>query len=411
MSPVSGMRRVALIVLLCAGPRFLYWWLSGPPAGGAYHWQLSDSLLQHGAWLYDGAPTAAFEPLFPLLIALVRLVVDSIAAVVVVQIAVSCVGAVLIDRLATRLSGSPRAGLVAAALFSLYPYFVRQSVGLLELPMFLTLMIAAWVAWTRDRPAVAVAMLTLATLTRAFVAPLVVVALVLVAIRNPRSAVRAAIVATLLLAPWMIHNYSVAGRPWPSRHEQLLFASNNPYTIKVVPRHDMDLFLYAAEGVLASVQGLPEPVPNIDREYARAAADWWRADPMGAMWVKLRSAAYLFVPRMIPYEPADEDSQLVIEDDGTVYTSMPRTRPFLQEIAHAGAAAIVLVVGLVGWWGRHHAWRVDLLLLATIVLVTLMAGLYFPTTRLRATIDPILMVYAACAVARFRPPSDAPRQR
>jgi 4-amino-4-deoxy-L-arabinose transferase-like glycosyltransferase len=351
--------------------------------------------------LYDGAPTAAFEPLFPLLIALVRLVADSIAAVVVVQIALSCAGAVLIDRLATRLSGSARAGLIAAVLFSLYPYFVRQSVGMLELPLFLTLMLAAWMAWTDDRPTVAVSMLALATLTRAFVAPLVVVALVLLAVRRPRAAVRAAVAAMLLLAPWLAHSYSVSGRPWPTRHEQLLFASNNPYTVKMVPRHDMDLFLYVSEGVLAETRGLPEPVPNIEREYARAAADWWRGHPLDALWVKLRSAAYLFVPRMIPYEPADDVSELVFDDDGGVRSVMPRTRPFLQEVAHGSAAAVVLLLGLIGWWGRRHLWRSDVLLLATLVLVTATAGVYFPTTRLRATIDPILMVYAACAVARY----------
>jgi hypothetical protein len=383
------------------GPRLLGWWWLGSPGGEAYHWQLSDSLLQHGAFLYDDAPTAAFEPLFPILIATVRLVADSIAAVVVVQIALSCVGALLIDRLATRLSGSSRAGLVAAALFALYPYFVRQSVGMLELPLFLMLMLAAWVAWTDDRPVLSVAMLALAAMTRAFVAPLILAALVLVVYRSPRRAMRAAVVALLLLAPWMAHNYSVSGRPWPTRHEQLLFASNNPYTINIVPRHDMDLFLYVSEGVLASLQDLPEPVPNIHREYARAATSWWRANPLQAVWVKVRSAAYLFVPRMIPYEPADEGSELVIADDGSVHTTMPRTRPFLQEVAHGGAAAVLLVMGFVGWWGRRHLWRTDALLLATLVVVTVTAGVYFPTTRLRATIDPILMVFAACAVARY----------
>ena len=401
MSPVSDVRRAALIVLLCAGPRLLGWWLIGPPGGEAYQWQLSDGLLAHGALLYEGVPTAAFEPLFPILIALVRLVADSITAVVSIQIALSCAGAILIDRLASRVSGSAGAGLIAAALFSLYPYFIRQSVGMLELPLFLTLMLAAWLAWSAERPVVAVSMLALATLTRAFVGPLIVIALVLVAVRRPRSAVPAAVAAMLLLAPWLAHNYSVSGRPWPSRHEQLLFASNNPNTVNIVPRHDMDLFLYISEPVLASVRGLPEPVPNLDQEYARAATDWWRANPMQAAWVKLRSAAYLFVPRMIPYEPADEGSQLVIDEGGRVHTSMPRIRPFLQEVAHGGAAAVVLVMGLVGWWGRRSAWRPDVLLLATVALVTVTAGVYFPTTRLRATIDPILMVYAACAVARY----------
>jgi ABC-type multidrug transport system fused ATPase/permease subunit len=400
MGPVSGVRRVALVVLMCAVPRALGWWLFGSPGGEAYHWQLSDGLLASGTLLYEGVPTAAFEPLFPILIALVRLFVDSVSAVVVVQIVLSCVSAVLMDRLATRVSGSARAGLVAAALFSVYPYFVRQSVGMLELPLFLTLMVAAWLAWTNDRPTVAVSMLALATLTRAFVASLIIAALVLLALRRPRAAARAAVAAMLLLAPWMAHNYSVSGRLWPTRHEQLLFASNNPHTVHMVPRHDMDLFLYASEGVLASVQGLPEPVPNLDREYARAVTDWWRAHPLQAAWVKLRSAAYLFVPRMIPYEPADQGSALVIEDAG-VRTVMPRTRPLPQEMAHGGAAAVVLVMGLIGWWGRRHLWRRDVLLLATFVVVIVTAGVYFPTTRLRATIDPILMVYAACAVARY----------
>jgi hypothetical protein len=103
---------------------------------------------------------------------------------------------------------------------------------------------------------------------------------------------------------------------------------------------------------------------------------------------------------MIPYEPAGQDSELVIDEDGGIRTVMPRTRPFLQEVAHGSATAVVLVLGLVGWWGRRLLWRSDVLLLATLALVAVTAGIYFPTTRLRATIDPILMVYAACAVAR-----------
>ena len=399
---MSGPRRTAFIVVLCVVPRLLGWWVIGPPGGEAYHWQLSDSLLQHGAFLYEGVPTSAFEPLFPIVIALIRLIGDSITAVVVAQIALSCVGGVFIDRLAVRLSGSSVAGLCAAVLYALYPYFVRQSVGMLELPLFLTLMLAAWLAWASDRPTVSVAMLTLATLTRAFVAPLILVALVLTVVRHPRSVIRVVLVSGLLLLPLMTYNHLVGGRPWPARHELLLFASNNPYTARIVPHHDIDLFLYKAEGVLASQRGLPEPVPNLDREYARAAVDWALADPWRTALVKLRSAAYLYVPRMLPYQAADGDSELMFEDDGRVYTARPRARDLLQEVAHGVAAGLVLLGGLIGWWGRRHLWRVDALLLASVVLVTVTAGVFFPTTRLRATIDPVLMVFAGCAVARQR---------
>lgn len=392
-------RRSLIIVMACAIPRLLYAVIAGVDGTDTYPWLLSDALLTSGTLAYDGVPTAAFDPLHPVLLAAARLITgDQVWAIVGLQIAAACVAAVWLDRLVRRMSGSSRAGWVAAGAYAASPYLIRQSAaGWLEITVLQLLLIAAWLAWTGGASLKSIGLLALATLTRAVVLPILGLALIWVVWHDRRRALPAVLLVLLLLGPWAVRNIWVGGTPWPSRQAAILYAGNNPLTTAMVPAHDMDLFHERA----------PELVPNGD--YRRAVVDYVRTQPLDAAWTKLRNLAWFFSPRLVPRLPRGPDSTLVIGQDGTVETRRPRQRAAAHVVMQEGFALVLLVLAAVGLYRRRRDWRQDGILLASVAVFALVAAVYYPTTRQRTAIDPIVMAYAGCACLGRRPkePPDA----
>lgn len=399
MQEPRALARVALITAACALPRLAYAWLAGPPSPNVYHWTLSGGLMRDAAFSEAGVPTAAHDVLYPAFLAIARAATgDSVAGVLVLQILVACAGAVLLDRLATAMSGRWQAGMMAAMWFAFYPYLIRQSAAWTELTLLSTLLIAGWLAFARGWFVAAVALLALAALTRATVLPIVVLALALVAARAPRrTLVAAAAAAALVLVPWGVRNHRVAGTPWPSRQGQILFAGNNPYARAMIPRHDMDLFIAASEEMIDSRLSEGER----RRAYTRAALDYIGGHPWTTIWSKARNAVYLFHPRLVPFQPAGPESSLTLLPDGQVVTRRARVRAPVQELAHSVVYTGILLAAVLGIYERRHRWRSDALLIGSIVAFVAVAAVYFPTTRIRAPIDPLLMAYASCAMSAF----------
>lgn len=378
-----------------------------------YPWILSDNLLRHGTFGVGGAPDGSNDPLYPFVLSAARwLTGDSVTVILVVQILVACVGALLLERLATRMSGDSRAGLLAALCYCFYPYLIRQSVGWTQITLVSTLLLGGCLAFARKSYVASVACLAFASLTMAMALPVAMAALALTFLRaDRRTSLIAATVFVVVLVPWGVRNYRVAGTPLPSRHAQLLYAGNNPHARAMVPRHDMDLFMYAAEEQLAASRGALDQKER-HRAFGSAAWAYMAEDPWRAIRIRARNAGYFFHPRIVPFAPAGPDSALVLLPDGAARTERPRVRPRAQEIAHSAAYSVIALAAVAGLYRRRRRWRDDVLLLVSLAAFTAIAALYFPTTRIRAPIDPILMAYAACAVApalRRRSPGPCPQ--
>src|SRR5262245_12650837 len=114
-------RKDALVAAAAALTRLAYWGVAGTPDTHVFPWFLSDGWLRHATIAYGDTPTAAFEPLYPLFIAAARTLVDSPSFVIAAQIAVACVGAICLRRLALIMSGREDASLGAALIYSVYP--------------------------------------------------------------------------------------------------------------------------------------------------------------------------------------------------------------------------------------------------------------------------------------------------
>src|SRR5688572_32323993 len=136
-------RTDALVFLGAAVPRLLY--LLVAPRPFLYeHWDLAGSLLHDGTLGFDGVPTTRFEPLYPMLIAALRLATrDHVAVAQAVQVAIGSLGAVCLFRLTEALTASRRTAALAAALFAVYPLSIRHAADGTDVTLMATLVIAA----------------------------------------------------------------------------------------------------------------------------------------------------------------------------------------------------------------------------------------------------------------------------
>ena len=201
-----------------------------PFGGDSLYYSLQGHDLAHGRWFIEPfrfridhvtAPSAVHPPLFSLYLGMVsRLGADSalahrIGACVAGAAAVGVIG--LVGR---RLAGD-RAGLIAAVIAALYPYFwINDAVGLSESLLALTtalVLLAAYAFWRRPTPWRAVAFgaaIALVALTRAeavilfaiLALPMVIMAPGLDWRRRLERLGAMAIAGVVLIGPWVGYN-------------------------------------------------------------------------------------------------------------------------------------------------------------------------------------------------------------
>jgi len=138
------MGRSLLIFALCLIPRLLYLVAARKteaPGENSY-WILSENLLYRGTLSFGAAPTTDYEPLYPAFLAFSRWIAqDRFWLVMTFQSIAASLAAVWLYRLTFRLSKSNRTQGLAAALYSFYPYYIRQSSALIEVGLFTAFLI------------------------------------------------------------------------------------------------------------------------------------------------------------------------------------------------------------------------------------------------------------------------------
>jgi hypothetical protein len=398
-------RKDALIAAATALTRLAYWRVSGTPPTRVFPWFLSDGWLRHGTIAYGDQPTAAFEPLYPLFIAAARWCADSPAFVIAAQIGVACIGAVCLWRLARLMSGRDDAALAAALVYAAYPYLIRQSAAFMEITLLSTLLLGAWLSWALSRRYLSIVILMLAVLTRSTVLPVAVVCVFLMSRRGGwRSGLTAAAIVAAFVTPFVVRTHRLEGAWAPTRQGENLYVGNNAYAAQMIPRYDLDLLPPVGEARVRQRLGLGPDAPIapavLDRELSREAWDYLRADPWRAVKAKTMNVLYFFDPRIVPLEGLSEDTTFAVTPQGRVVIEHARKRARWQSAAHSILYSAMLILAIAGARRRQAAGRtgdLDAVLLASLVSLTLVSAVYFPTTRMRAPLDPMLMAYAACA--------------
>lgn len=398
-----------LIVVGSAAPRLVFAFLRPPdPGWGAYYWPMSSGLLHDGVLGYGGVPSTLYEPLYPLFLAAARaLTADHLFGVLALQALVGAVGAVYLYELTRALTRDRRSAAIAAALYALYPYFIRQAAALEEVTLFTTLLIAcAYHYVTAEGPVGSLACgvaFGLALLTRTVAAPIWILAVAaLAAGRRFASALAVGGVALLLYAPYAARNHRLDGSILPTRSGYNLLKSNCEYSDRVIPTYTVDVLNpYVAEVVLRS---FPDPSTvterDVDRLYSSRAIAFIRSDPAGSIARWGRHAAILFSPRLVPFHPVGPGTRSRFPEGGGFVVEGAVDRSPVEELAYAVSYTPLLAAALVGVALRRREVRRDRILYFVVLGFVAVYSIYWPATRVRSPMDFVLMFYAACALRR-----------
>jgi hypothetical protein len=402
------MRRSLLCAFAaCVAPRLVALWRWPHPAH-TYQWELSESLLRHGVFGFDGRSTTYLEPLYPAVLAGLRLVAgDRTAIVLLLQIALAAAAGPLLFLLALRIGGR-RAAWIAVFAYASYPYLVRQSVAYMALNLTVPLALGAALQMSRARrPARAVSagvwMGTL-MLARASFGLTTVAAAGWVAWRR-RPALGALLLASALAiqTPWLVRNVRVGGVLLPTRVGENLLVSTSAYAEKVVPIYDVDALIpLVYEETAAAVPPDSLDTPRaISRAMLARALRFVRDHPVRTLRLKLRNAVALLDPRLLPRWPTGPEARAVLSD-GRLQLEGLRSRPMVQEIGQAAARATILALVGVAFWERRRWTERDEAILLVAATNAILCVVFFPSTRLIVPSTAMLMIYAGVGAVSLR---------
>lgn len=398
---------MAGVFVMAAALRLLFL-LVAAPAFDTDYVSLSSSLLHDGTFSVGGLPTTQFEPLYPLFLAAARLVTgDRTILVRVVQVAVAAAGVVLAYLLAEALTGRRKVAWTCAALHACYPLLIWHAVAAEDSILTSTWLIAAAytavTATTAARASLVGWWIGLAILTRAACAPLMVLwPLILAGERRYAQAVACLGAALIVVLPFAVRNYRLAGTAFPTRSGVNLYVGNSRYADSLLPAHSPDNLLPVVDVMMdRAAAGLP-PGPRseaaVDRAMTRAALDEMRARPLATLRLKARYVIYMFWPWIVPSHVIVGGTHLVISNDGHVAVRDSPSRPRLEALAYAVSYGPVLVAALVGVWNRRRHLRADRMLWAVLVTIVAVHTVYFPATRYTVPMSFVLLFYAAVGI-------------
>ncbi len=399
------------------------------------YWELSHDLLRHGILGMGGTKTTSFEPLYPLFLAGARWITgDNIFLVMVLQILIGLIGCLYLYELACLLSKNNRVGLITSVLYSLYPYLLYQTGTVTEITLFATLLIISAYYYTQiynrhcepegrsnlsfkseiassARSLLAMTLLTgiffgLTILTRYAALPIIVLALgALVVRKSYQYALTIGAIVLIILLPMVIRNYRIDGSLFLTRSGENLFEGNLEYSDKLIPYYNVDLLTYYIYGLVGKER--PDLAIGIgtrkerDQFFTQKAFEFIKVNPWRTLKLKIKNVGYLFYPRLVPFHPMHRDSKLIWYDNGSYRVENPGRRSIFHELSYTISYGFIALTAMIGIYIRRKEFGKDLILYLIVFSFIVVYSLYFPTTRLRAPMDFILIFYSACTIESF----------
>lgn len=310
----AGWRANAFIFGCAAIPRALYL-LVAPRRFEYEHWDMAANVLRDGTLGLDGVPTTRFEPLYPLLVAALRVLTgDRVLVAQMVQVAIGSLAAVCLFHLTESLTKNRRAAFVAAGLFAIYPLSIRHSADGTDITLMATLVIAS--CW------------------------MFIVA---------KTATQAAALA--VFTPYAIRNYSLNGAILPTRTGVNLLVSNSEYTQALAPTH-ADLLEEYAESLLVrdglgSENGLT-PALERQQDVALTRHAWadMRRRPIELLALRAKYAFYFLGPFLIPYQAPGDRPAVRLEGDGRASVTGHLPRPLWERAVYTASYTPLLALAI-----------------------------------------------------------------
>ena len=303
------------------------------------------------------------------------------------EILISAATVVLVHRLTTAVLEDRRAGLVAAALTAIYPHFVFFSITGLTETLYIFVVVAAMLAYYRERYLAGSALVVLSILMRPaldLLAPLLVLAFaLLVHRRSPGEAARRLVqygaLYLALMAPWWVHNYTKYDTfvRLSLADGDVLYRGNNPLNtsgggVGGTEARDVDFDL-------SRFAGYRDPVARNDA-MRRAAVDFIRDNP--GRFLELAAIKFTRLWRPWPYA-RDYQSPWIIAASLSSYVPV------------MGLALYFLAVA-----GRRRLRRLAPIL-GYVAYLTLIHMATIGSVRYRVPMEPFVILLAGGGAARL----------
>jgi 4-amino-4-deoxy-L-arabinose transferase-like glycosyltransferase len=321
---------------------------------------------------------STYMPLYPIVLGLGggpkgQLVIDSLLSTATVW---------LLYALSFELFRDRRISLLAAGAAAIYPFFIfYAAVGLSE-SLFITLVLASFLAWYRNAFAMAAVFSVLAILTRPsleLLAPLLLVyfALAIHRLSLPQTARHLAVYAVIyvaLMSPWWMHNYAAYGSfvRLNLNSGMMLYAGNNPMNRSGGGIDGVD---YRND----RFNSIADPVQR-DRAFRDAAVAFMKENPR-----RVIELAWLKFNRLWrPWPYAEQYSNI---------------RYILLSAASFGPILVLSILYLLLWGWAERRKILPILMFAG--YLTAVHMVFVSSIRYRLPIEPFLIVLASAATIRI----------
>jgi 4-amino-4-deoxy-L-arabinose transferase-like glycosyltransferase len=369
--------------------------------GYTFYFDLARSLATGNGFAFPGGlPTAFRVPLYPMFLAVVTLGEKSFVGVLVAQSLVGAATTLCAGLLGREMFGD-RAGLAAAALTAVYPYYVVHDTALQETSLFtlLTLLSVFLLLRTARTGSRSLAIgagvgFGAATLVRVTVAPVALVApfwlLLPIGWRSPwrgRAIVLCLCLGALLatLSPWLIRSHRITG-VWTLGTEfgAALWGGNNAQTFRYYPRESIDLSRRAAFDALSASE---------KAELAALSND----EIAVSNWYQRKGLAYI----------KDHLEESILNGGAKIMAAfgwLPSPRGSVwRNTAYLVSYAPVMALGLWGMWLDRRRWRRNMPIYWLFLSFAAITAVLWGHTSHRAYLDVYWIIYASAVLIGLLP--------
>ncbi len=401
-------------------PRFLFLTFSKlADPGWSPHWNLATGLLHYRTFGYHGERVTDIEPGYAFSLAAARWIThDHLFAVLSIEIALAYLGAIVLNQFTLLLSQNKKGAWISVLFYAFYPYFIAQSIAIIEVPIFTTALIACAFFYVRAVKKqgllsdVACGLIFGVTvLVRSMILPALFLSLLaLLWQKKLRSFFLIFFISFLVCFPWLLRSHHIDGSWIPPRSGWNLLQGNCIYSDKIIPAYNPDLLDAYVSQLLD--QERPE-LADVEREtlgkevddyFTMKAYAFIKANPWRTFKLKIKNIFYLFCPKIVPFYSMDDRTRIrFLGREQFQITGIPK-RGVLREASHFVTYSFLLIAGICGMYQRRRFWRDDLIFYFILLTFTAVYSLYWPATRLRTPLDFIFMFYAAVFLGNFRRP-------
>jgi 4-amino-4-deoxy-L-arabinose transferase-like glycosyltransferase len=369
--------------------------------GYTFYFDLARSLVDgKGFASPGGVPTAFRVPLYPMFLGVVTLGERYFIAVLVAQSLIGAATAICAGLLGREMFGD-RAGLAAAGLTAVYPYYVVHDTALQETSLFtfftllsVFLLLQTARAGSRSLAIGAGLGFGVAILTRVTVAPVALLApfwlLLPTEKRAPwrdRAIVGCLCLGALVmtLSPWLIRSHRITGT-WTLGTEfgAALWGGNNAETFRYYPRESIDLSRRAAFEALSAGEKAELAALSNDEI---AVSDWYERKGLG--YIK---------------EHPEEFVLNGLKKITAAFGWLPSPRGSIwRNTAHVVSYAPVMALGLWGMWLDRRRWRMNMPIYWLFLSFAALTAVLWGHTSHRAYLDVYWIIYASTVLIGLFP--------